>query len=311
MDYFDWNNRLAKFYFNEEMAGREVLLYVNRQIIRSAGEGIGDVSDFIDAVIKGPPGITRTGICQKALKVYENWRDSKLEYPPYLAFLVLFVLAEDVEGDFDPRAYYPRLNQLIGLPDQGPPPSVERMIELWDDLEKWSKEDKHEELGRFTKRIRGGWVHVGLPLSQTILSRAERENLPIIFSDAELDPTDPPSADVIRKIFINYEGKSQLLERRTTKLLEGDETAHRALKIALLEFILDELTEWDQTAPAPAQPDPSVVRETKTGLRICLRVDNLSRKVTSYLRFKSNKPIPDTGLNFMLPDGATILLNLA
>jgi len=81
-----------------------------------------------------------------------------------IAFLVLFVLAEDIEGDFAPNSYYPKLNKLLGLPqEQNSPPSFYRMSELWADLQKWSREDRHEELGRFVFRIRGEWRHVGLP----------------------------------------------------------------------------------------------------------------------------------------------------
>jgi len=75
-DYIKWNNRLAKFFFNEEMAGREVLLYVNRQIIHSIGEGLGDVEHFINSVKIGPPWVTRSGLCQKALQAYEGWRNA-------------------------------------------------------------------------------------------------------------------------------------------------------------------------------------------------------------------------------------------
>ena len=68
MSYLEWNDRLAKYFFNEEMAGREVLLYSNRQIINIIGEGIGDVTDFINTVKTGPRWETRSGLCQKALQ---------------------------------------------------------------------------------------------------------------------------------------------------------------------------------------------------------------------------------------------------
>jgi len=217
VSYFDWNTRLARYYFNEEMAGREVLLYANREIIESLGEGLGGVRDFINTVKRGPTWATRSGLCQKALQACEDWRRRKLEFPPYVAFLVLFVLAEDVEGDFAPHAYYPRLNHLLGENlDAGRPPSFDRTIILWDDLEKWSREDKQEELGRFTARIRGGWINVGLPLSQTILSREERDKLPIIFFESELDPTNFPAIEILRKILIEYGNRHHILRRRTT-----------------------------------------------------------------------------------------------
>ncbi len=308
MNYLEWNNRLAQYYFNEEMAGREVLLYTNKEVITSIGEGLGDVADFINAVKTGPPWVTRTGLCQKALQACEDWRRRKFDFPPYIAFLVLFVLAEDAEGDFAPHAYYPRLNQLLGEdPNAGRPPSFDRTITLWDDLEKWSKEDKHEELGRFTARIRGGWINVGLPLSQTILSREERDELPIIFSEAELDPTDFPPIDILRKMLIEYGSRYHILRRRTVRILEGSDSENRALKNALLEFVLEELSEWDGTSPEIVTSEKSVVGESKAGLRLCLHEDSLAKKITSYLRFKTNRTIPDTGLNFQCPNYEIIL----
>ncbi len=74
MDYLDWNNRLANHFFNEEIAGREVLLYANKGIIDSIGKDLGGTTDFIRAVKTGPPWVTRSGLCQKALQTYENWR---------------------------------------------------------------------------------------------------------------------------------------------------------------------------------------------------------------------------------------------
>ena len=82
------------------------------------------------------------------------------------------------------------------------------MWELWIDLEKWSKEGKGEELGFFSFRIRGGYQHVGLPLSQTILSNKERDKLPFIFSEADLDPMDPPPIETIKRILLQYGNKN-------------------------------------------------------------------------------------------------------
>src|SRR3990167_5071506 len=205
MSYLEWNNRLAKYFFNEEMAGRKGLLYVDTKLINTIGTGLGDVNDFKQFVIIGPPWSTRDSICQKALQAYENWRKRDIDYPPYIAFLALFVLAEDTEGEFHSHAYYPRLRMFLGETNgTGAPPSFDKMWELWMDLEKWNREDKNEELGRFTFRIRGGWVHVGLPLSQTILSHKERKTLQIIFNKAELDPTDIPAVDTIKRIMLDY-----------------------------------------------------------------------------------------------------------
>jgi hypothetical protein len=290
------------------MAGREVLLYANEQIVNSIGEGLGTVTDFISNVVNGPSWATRSGLCQKALQAYENWRYRNLDYPPYIAYLVLFVLAEDAEGAFAPHAYYPRLNKLLGLPPEGgAPPSFYYMGELWADLQKWSIEDRNEEFGRFVFRIRGVWIHVGLPLSQTLMSHNERSQLAVIFNRADLDPTDAPAIDVLRRILLQYGSHGHLLQRRTLTVLESADSQTSALKNALLEFILDELADWDGTCTEAPEQGTVIIREAKTGLRICLHEDTLAKKVNTYLRFKTNRAIPDTGLNFLYSECNKIL----
>lgn len=299
MSYLDWNNKLAKHFFNEEMAGKEVLLYANRELIKTVGEGQGDVTNFIESIKIGPSWTTRSGICQKALQAYEGWRGRGLEYPPYIAFLVLFVLAEATEGDFAPQAYYPRLRNLLGdNSDSGMLPSFHRMWELWIDLEKWSKDDKNEELGRFTFRVRGGMDHVGLPLSQTILSHQEQISLPQIYNMGELDPTDLPSPGRLLSNLLEHGRASHLLERRTLQILESHDRKNIYLKDALIALVLDDLAAWDGSIFELRQ-NGAEARETKTGLRLCLDIDGLSGQVHTFLRLKSNRPYPENGLNFI------------
>ena len=295
MNYLEWNNFIARKFFNENMAGREVLLYVNEETINQIGAeaGVG-VEDFIQSVKVGPDWVCEGELCQKALQSYRGWRIKHLEYPPYIAYLALFVLAATRGGDYDPHAYYPRLRDLLGEPDSsGTPPHFDKMAELWEDLEEWSTEDRHEELGRFIARIRGGFVHVGRPLSQTLLSDDERGCLPIIFSEAELDPTDTPSDAVIRRILLNY-GKNRL-ENRTLKLLGRSQGDGIEMVNALIDLVLNELVGWDgRVTPYPTSDHtPSQV-----GLRICLELNRVSGTITSTLRLKTNRPFPDNGLEF-------------
>jgi len=297
MNYIEWNNLIAGKFFNENMAGREVLLYVNEGTINQIGGEATGVEDFIQSVKVGPDWATESDICQKALQSCRVWRVKNLEYPPYIAYLAFFVLAATRGGDYDPKAYYPRFWDLLGKPDKtGTPPQFPRMEKLWEDLEKWSTEDKHEELGRFTARIRGGWVHVGRPLSQTLLSDDERNYLPLIFSEAELDPTDTPSDAVIRRVLLSYGGKNGL-ENRTLKLLDGTQGDSIEMVNALIDLVLNELVEWDGSVTPHAISD-SDHTPSQVGLRICLKLNRVSGTIASTLRLKTNRPFPDNGLEF-------------
>ena len=228
--FLKWNDALAQHFFRPEMAGRSVYLYVIDEVIAEAGDLLDpEVDDFTAAVKSGAPWVTREGLCQQALQSFEQWRTRDLPYPPYVGYLCLFVLAAGVEGDFAPHAYYPRLRHLLGYEAGSTLPSFDRMLALWDDLEQWSTQDRAGELGIFEARIAGGWLHVGLPLAQTILTEHERKALVRIFSRSALDPTSPP-ADAELAALLRQHGTGHL-RPRTLELLatRSDEDRYEVL----------------------------------------------------------------------------------
>jgi len=298
MDYLEWNNLFVKHFFNRLMIGREVLLYVNEEVIEAVGEPFGaKISDFIESVTKGPEWAKGSRLCQKAYEAYANWRTRNLEYPPYVSYLVFFVLAAVTETDRAPQSYYPRLWKLLGEhEDTGTPAGFDIMFELWDDLEKWSREDRHEELGRFVARIRGDQINVGLPRSQTILSENERKALPAIFEAAGLDPTDPSSPEIIPKILSHF--GQPFLEKRTRNLLESMKKEDSVLKNALVELTLDELEEWDGTVQEQETQEGISRQHTHTSLRLCIKLDSLASRARIYVRFKTGRLFPEEPFNF-------------
>lgn len=303
MEYIEWNNMIVKYFFNEAKANKEVLLYVNDEIVNLLGEPFKvGVDDFIEAVKCGPSWSTRTGFCQKALHAFEEWRLRGLEYPPYVCFLAFFVLAAVTETNYAAHSYYPGFHKRLNeSQDSGMSPSFDRMFELWDDLEKWSREEKHEKLGRFVARIRGGYIHVGLPRSQTVLSEYERRHLTNLFSKAVLDPTDAPSPEVIPKILRDY--GQEILEKRTLKLLDSFQTEDVALRKALIEVVLDELEEWDGAVEEILDEEIQPRLHVNTGLRLCINLDTMAAKLSVYVRFKTSRMFPEDGLNFKGRDG--------
>lgn len=54
MNYLQWNDCIAKHFFNEEMAGREVLLFVTESLVQKLGQGQKNVvSDFSFPTARG------------------------------------------------------------------------------------------------------------------------------------------------------------------------------------------------------------------------------------------------------------------
>ncbi len=270
------------------MAGRATFLYVDERLIESIG-GSGCIPTFVQATLEGPPWAKPgAGLCQKALQTLAGWRGRGLALPPYLAFLALFVLAVGVAGDFPAHAYYKRLWKLLGREDaEGTPPSFDRMLTLWDDLEVWSNRDRGGDLGVFSVRFAGNWIHVGLPKAQAILTEHERRDLTKIFVAATLDPTDTPN-DLELAASIRRHGAG-ILRHSTLELLK-DPDADPDFYSILLDIINTELEEWD------GEWFDAGDEKTQSVARLCMRVDNVSKRAIVRLRVASSADFPQDGL---------------
>lgn len=296
MDYLKWNNSIAAHFFKNEMAGRSVHLYVTEELITDIGQNYGaDFSDFIEAIKTGLPGAKRKGLCVKAWETQENWR-RELDYPPYIGYLALFVLAAGIEGDFATHSYYPGLRTLLGEePNTGGYPSFDRMSKLWEDLEKWSNEDKSGELGIFNSHSVGKRKHIGLPIAQTLLTEKERRALPAIFAAADLDPISYPNEGAIARLLASH-GRKQLYKRTLSLLKETGESDE--LRQALLEWIIDELRAWDGTA------EDSGKTQIYGLLRLCCKHDSTAKRATFSLRCNTKQEFPEDGLLLFLADNS-------
>lgn len=292
-DYLRWNDTLASHFFNPGNAAQRVHLQVDEDLVGELGQSVGgNLSNLLEATLTGPPWVSRAGICQQALEAGDGWRARGRPYPPYLAYLSVFVLAASVEGSFAPHAYYPRLRSLLGMEQGGMLPHFDRMLELWDDLETWSVRDRNGELGIFEAAISGGWIHVGLPLAQAILTTAERRSLPRLFDTADLDPTTiPTNSELIAALRAHGAG---ILRARTMAVLTsgpGSDTFR-----ALIDAVAEEFASWDGQAPADSSIEPTPATPVLGRLRICLAFDPVARRATVTLRANSNRPFPEEGL---------------
>lgn len=296
MDCLTWNNSIAAHFFKPEMAGSTIHLYVTEKLITDIGQERGaDFSDFIAAIKRGPTGVTRQGLCVKALQSRDNWQQRELDYPPYIAYLALFVLAAGIEGDFATNSYYPRLRTLLGEePTTGQYPSFNRMSELWEDLEKWSNQDKSGELGIFNSHSIGNRKHIGLPLAQTLLTEVERRALPAIFAAADLDPISHPTEEAIALLLTKHGRK---LRKRTLDLLKETSDSYQ-LRQALLEWIIDELRDWDGTA------ELSDTTQIYGLLRLCCKLDLIAKRATLSLRCSTKHEFPEDDFLLSLEDNS-------
>ncbi|HOI17996.1 MAG TPA: hypothetical protein PK036_16785, partial [Geobacteraceae bacterium] len=218
-----------------------------------------------------------------------------LEYPPYLAYLALFVLADTVEVEgFARFSYYPGLRKVLGeVPEAGGYPSFDRMYALWFDLEQWSNEDKGGALGIFRADILGKREYVGLPKAQTILTDDERHKLPLLFAENGFDPSSPPSDRELSHLLVHE--PHRYLMRRTKELLGQCAEGESAMREVLLDAILEELQNWDGTVPAHAEAG-SESESAAGNLRLAMMLDLTARTACFGLRCRSNREYPEEGL---------------
>lgn len=297
MDYLLWNDRIAAHFFNPEMRGRRVHLHITQELIRDIGksEAVG-ISDFIRSVKLGAPWCTGQPVCLGATETMAGWRRRKRQFPPYIPVLSLFVLAAAVgdEGEFAAQAYYPRLRKLLGEEQDGKPyPHFSEMRSLWRDLEVWTQRDMSGAIGVFEFPATGRLVHVGVPISQVILTADERRSLPLIFVEAALDPGASPSDSYLAGILAEF--GAQLLRSRTIRILENPSNFKEEYQ-ALIEAVLEELQGWDGKV---TQVIAGGAKRTSIhgSLRLCCEeIDLVANLVTLRLRCRVRQEFPEDDL---------------
>ena len=287
--YRQWNNALAQRFFNADNAGQNVYLHATHDLIEEIGRSMPGAGPFLDAVVARAIGYGADGVCRRALQAFRYWGYGRDGFPPYIAYLSLFVLASDIDGDFAPHAYYPRFWELLGEQRTGPVPSFNLMWQLWDDLEDWTVRDLQGELGIFQSRSVGGNLHIGYPLSQSILSEQDRRALPQVFYSAGLDPaTIHPAGELA--MALRSTTARRLMRARTVRVASDPSDV---LHTAMVRVVSEELATWDGRVTEPV----TYVGQASEliGLRLCISIDSVMGIARTSLRCKLNREFPEAG----------------
>ena len=135
MNYYNWNKILTTYFFNKSVKNTQVFLCITRQDLIRLGKEYEIAQDdgdkhFINTIINSPKYIRKMLLCDKIqylhsfnnpnrINLYKNDPECKKiyddqdKYPPYLAVLVFFSLAEMEQIDASSHAYYGKVKQLI------------------------------------------------------------------------------------------------------------------------------------------------------------------------------------------------------
>lgn len=209
MKFLEWNNLLAKHFFNPDHAGKEIHLFITkREIINLAKDNFEEESDseiWVDFLRIIKTGLTFSNefpeIFDKAIHSCKLWKQAgrksiggtEQKYPPYLSYLVFSVLPLiEIQGDYNANNYYDRLADFLEENNikQNLRGKLRDIDGLWSDLSSWSNEIRNGELGIFKTIVfeHATWKFVGKPFSQCVLTPKAIRKLPEFFYTSGLTP---------------------------------------------------------------------------------------------------------------------------
>lgn len=209
MNFLEWNNHIAKHFFNPDQAGKDIHLFITKQeIINLAKQNFGEETDqkiWEDYLLKlknGLPGSSGfPNIFDKATHAFQQWKRTglksiegvELKYPPYISHLVFSILPLiEIQGDYNANNYYDRLDDFLEENDikQNLRGKLRDIDILWADLSSWANEIRNGELGSFKAVLftHSTWKFVGKPFSQCVLTPKAIRKLPDFFYASGLTP---------------------------------------------------------------------------------------------------------------------------
>lgn len=262
MNYLEWNNLVAEYFFNPKNGGKDVYLYLTKidiiKLVRQENCFSSDESiwaDFVNAIKIGLPG-SSGNIASRAKSCYDRRNlvsidKTPIRFPPYISYLVFFVLplTEDLDGDYNSNNYYGRLNRLLtdNSIDQtlGVPDFRDNNINLlWSDLENWANIKHSGDLGWFRAIPfkNTTWIYVGKPFSQCILPPSTTAKLSELFLQAGMIPNSFYPDSELKKILLTYGPSVLSLNNNVIELVRKSEA--NELGQTVLEIIKREYNKW-------------------------------------------------------------------
>jgi hypothetical protein len=211
--YEAWNAGIEREIFSGQWAGQPVYLDLEEEVLeriaQTAGGDGGDPAESLMAAVRPtlhplPDGI---GLFAEHLKRERKWRqEGSHGTPPFLAVLAfLSLVAEGMRTDevFRSSNYYGRLENALGVEGERSHSKIVRgfMEEshvLWASLNSWL-EDHEGRLGLPTAYAFDYRVHVGVPMSQALVTAGDRVVLRDLFVAYRLRPGQTLSrSDMVR-----------------------------------------------------------------------------------------------------------------
>lgn len=304
--YAGWANTLIDRFFGSHVAGRRTRLTVTRSLLDEDYPHLGGSTGFLNAVKRGPlslsaPGVGAANFHNHALRLYWRWLqppgqrpaacfclpDNAPLYLPHLAALSLAWTINPDEEELAANAFYQRLSVI--LPDHGLDPAhLAKWRKLWDGLEKWTAELGGKR-GVFKVEVLGYFVHVGIPLSQVLLTPSKVSNLAELFVSTGLaDSWKDVDEARLRRVLVAYEGRTRAaLGGMLFKEIQNVGSAiGKATVERLLEFLADPaFREWLSPEESPIEIQGSGAVVIRRIVRVRLVLESIDQPAGWNCRF--------------------------
>lgn len=225
--YGSWARTLLDRFFGLHMSGQRARLAVTRSLLDEDYPHLGGSAGFLECVRRGPnvcsaPHHGAAMIHTHALHLYRMWRlplerrpercftlpDDAPLYLPHLAALCIGWTVNPDDEDLPSNAFYERLETILPGHSMGTV-QLSQWRKLWDGLEAWTQRLTGKR-GIFEVEILGSFVHVGIPLSQVLLTPRKVANLPELFVNTGLaDLWKSADASQVRHILVDNESRTR------------------------------------------------------------------------------------------------------
>ncbi len=310
MNYEQWNDTIAAWFFRDDRCGEAVYLNLTFTVLQRLAppEILNPQTDFFEAIKKGPDAFAKLNgsICRQAHRCFLSWKFPNsfdlppvaTKFPPFIAYLAMFSHAATLyENDFAANEYYGRLRQALNTPGTGMFPNFDETKILWVELCRWSSQITNGKLGILNYVANEALPYVTMPRVQVVLTDEERAALNRFFEASDFDPVAPPSKAVLSRALLRCPG----LRTRTIQTLSG---LGSELKAVLLGIVLAELRQPTHSLQDGVTKPGDQGRSLTAGLRICLQpVNEAGQHLDAVLRLASSRPLPEEELALTTPDG--------
>lgn len=320
--YVLWNNRLLETFFSPASRGEEVWLQVDKDALDGIGFDLGRDEGFIKAVKAGPPwgtmelaGVYVHGghgdvVARVRGLVLQRWQRRRRpgsycdpgdflpayagrSAPTYLPFLV--ALARSA-ASVERRGYYNHLRDALDLDSGWHSQHLTALEHAWEDLEAWTKETSGY-FGRFVFRRLGCYERIGVPASQGIVSRRDREAFPAVFGQVGAragQKLSDPLVAAIKRIAVDDTRFSPQFR---------DALQHPELDELVKERLSAVFDDWDGVVPMRSQPGgPVEARNTGVNVDLCLALRDGATAASAAWRIHWRVPA-------LLESGSVVLEN--